>query len=642
MSDSGVLTDHGPTSHSRPDDGHRLFAGPGEMRAQCRALDWDATALGPVMQWSHSLRTTVGLVLASRQPMLVFCGPDFVRVFNDAYWPSLGAGGRADSALGARARGRDFCTDIWEVIGPQIEQVMTTGEATWHEDQYLPMQRNGRVEDVWWTYSYSPVRDDDGHIIATVVVCQETTARVQAERAAVGLSVAEALPEVVKQGFITLLDQVLATGESFVGRAMPTWLIQEPGSVPVERYMDFLYQALTEADGSRSGIFANGVDVTEQVHTRRAVEAAQAEAQQALVQLRAFADAIPTLAWTARADGYITWYNARWYEYTDTKPADMEGWGWQRVHDPAHLPAVLDRWRGSVASGTPFEMTFPLRGADGTFRAFLTRVVPARDADGALTGWFGTNTDVEAEIQLRRTAEDANRAKSQFLAIMSHELRTPLNAIDGYAELIELGIRGPVTDEQRQDLARIRKCQQHLLGLINGVLNYARVEAGVVHYELEDVAVEEVLASCEALTVPQVRSKGLVLQRQPCHPSLIVRADREKFQQIVLNLLSNAIKFTNAGGQVTLACARIDTGGRPTIQLRVGDTGIGISPGQLGRVFEPFVQVDVELTRTREGTGLGLAISRDLARGMGGDLTAESVLGIGSTFTLSLPRPTRP
>src|SRR5690606_24500852 len=133
------------------------------------------------------------------------------------------------------------------------------------------------------------------------------------------------------------------------------------------------------------------------------------------------------------------------------------------------------------------EMTFPLRGADGEFRSFLTRVVPSRDADGRITRWFGTNTDIETEQSLWRSAEEANRAKSEFLAIMSHELRTPLNAIDGYAELMELGVRGPVNAEQQHDLARIRKSGKHLLGLINGVLNYAQVEAGAVQYELENV-----------------------------------------------------------------------------------------------------------------------------------------------------------
>jgi PAS domain S-box-containing protein len=247
---------------------------------------------------------------------------------------------------------------------------------------------------------------------------------------------------------------------------------------------------------------------------------------------------------------------------------------------------------------------------------------------------------LEAE-EARAEAEAANRSKSEFLAVMSHELRTPLNAIGGYAELIEMGVRGAVTDAQRADLARIQKSQRHLLGLINGVLNYAKVDAGAVYYEVTDVPLDEVLATCEALVAPQASAKRIRLTFTGCDAHLRARADREKVQQVVLNLLSNAVKFTDAGGQVSLSCSTPAhaAGEGPCIAVQVRDTGRGIAADQIERIFQPFVQLDAKLTRTQEGTGLGLAISRDLARGMGGDLTVESTLGVGSTFTLVLPAP---
>ncbi|HEX7240020.1 MAG TPA: HAMP domain-containing sensor histidine kinase, partial [Longimicrobiaceae bacterium] len=239
----------------------------------------------------------------------------------------------------------------------------------------------------------------------------------------------------------------------------------------------------------------------------------------------------------------------------------------------------------------------------------------------------------EAEHAARAEAERANRAKSEFLAVMSHELRTPLNAIGGYAELMEMGIRGPVTEQQAEDLRRIQTSQRHLLGLINEVLNYAKLETGTVHYDIAEVRMRDALTGAEALVAPQAQAKDLMLTVAPCPPALTARADAEKVRQILVNLLSNAVKFTDPGGRVDLACAASE--GRVHVVVR--DTGIGIAADQLDRVFEPFVQVRADLTRTAEGTGLGLAISRDLARGMGGDLTAESTPGAGSTFTLTLP-----
>ena len=232
-------------------------------------------------------------------------------------------------------------------------------------------------------------------------------------------------------------------------------------------------------------------------------------------------------------------------------------------------------------------------------------------------------------------AEEANRAKAQFLTTMSHELRTPLNAIDGYAELLEMGLRGPVTEAQVQDLSRIRRSQRHLLALVNDVLNFARLEAGRVEWQITDVSVDDTLQVVESLIRPQLAAKRISYTREECDDGLSVRADAEKLRQILINLLGNAWKFTDAGGAVSISCRADDS----DVHIRVRDTGRGIPADKLPTIFDPFVQVDRHLGGdSQQGVGLGLAISRDLARGMNGNLDVTSTVGVGSEFVLSVPR----
>ena len=236
--------------------------------------------------------------------------------------------------------------------------------------------------------------------------------------------------------------------------------------------------------------------------------------------------------------------------------------------------------------------------------------------------------------EARVRAEEANKAKSEFLAMMSHELRTPLNAIGGYVQLMQLGVPEPVPHAHLNYLDRLKRSQQHLLGLINSVLNYAKLEAGRVEFAVQPVPVEELAASVEAMVTPLAATKELTYEWHPPPHPLVALADPEKTAQVLLNLLSNAVKFTQPGGRVTLAASALDGGA--SVALHVSDTGVGIPTEKLETVFDPFVQLDTGYARQQEGTGLGLAISRDLARGMGGELTAASEVGHGATFTLTL------
>jgi signal transduction histidine kinase len=243
----------------------------------------------------------------------------------------------------------------------------------------------------------------------------------------------------------------------------------------------------------------------------------------------------------------------------------------------------------------------------------------------------------EAETA-RREAEGANRSKSNFLAMMSHELRTPLNAISGYTQLLQMGVHGPLTPDQERALARIERSQAHLLSLITDILDFARIDAGRVQFNVRDVLVDDVVASVEALATPLLRGRPLVFNCVRTHTLLAVRADRDKLCQVLLNLVGNAIKYTPDGGEVSVL---VDADER-VVHLRVHDTGPGIPNDQIGQIFEPFVQGERSLSRPEEGLGLGLAISRELVAGMGGVLSVASELGQGSVFAVMLPRVAHP
>jgi signal transduction histidine kinase/PAS domain-containing protein len=298
-----------------------------------------------------------------------------------------------------------------------------------------------------------------------------------------------------------------------------------------------------------------------------------------------------------------------------TKSADTEAWAGLAL--TASTGAAL----GAVAAGFAGD-----RDLDADMRRYVGAIV-----DQAAQALERVRL-LQTEHSAREAAEEANRAKTQFLATMSHELRTPLNAISGYAELLSLGLRGPTTPEQQEDLGRIMRSQRHLLSVINDILNFARLEAGHVEYRMANVPVAELVSDLEPLIRPQLVAKQLAFSSGAVERDVMVRADAEKVRQVLLNLLANAVKFTPPGGSVRVNCELDAT----RVYIRVTDTGIGIPPDRRAAIFEPFVQLHRTLAQPAEGTGLGLAISRDLARGMGGELTVESEPGRGSTFSLAL------
>ena len=270
-------------------------------------------------------------------------------------------------------------------------------------------------------------------------------------------------------------------------------------------------------------------------------------------------------------------------------------------------------------------------------------ITALRDESGKLVGYAKVTRDLTerrlAELKAiddaRRLSESeaANKAKAEFLAAMSHELRTPLNAIGGFAQLLSMGVHGPVTEQQKEDLERISASQRHLLGIINDILNFSRIEAGRIEYHIARIDLKSTIDSVFQMVQPLALSKSITLAVEECPPGITGLGDVSKTEQILINLVSNSVNFTNEGGRISIGCGFADSG----VWIRVRDTGVGIAMEKQESIFEPFVQLGRSLTTSHRGTGLGLAISREMARGMAGDLTVESRIGEGSSFTLWLP-----
>ena len=473
-----------------------------------------------------------------------------------------------------------------------------------------------------------------------------------------GETAADAVRLVAERPDLIVLDVRLPDGSGFdLARSfkadprtsdIPVLLISASFTSPSERAKGL--------DAGADGYLTHPVESPVLLATVRALlrgRDAELALRESEARFRTMADSAPVMIWLGDANGQADWFSRSWLEFTGKSQDEQIGNGFASVIHPEDLGRVTEAYNVHASKREAFRLELRLRRADGEYRWLLNSGTPRLTPTGDFEGYIGSciditelkNVEMEREALLARersaraeadharlAAEHANNVKAQFLAAMSHELRTPLNAIGGYVDLLQMGIRGPITDMQREDLERIRRNQRHLLGLINNVLNFAKIEAGHVEYHITDAKLHGILEGMYSLVAPQVRSRGLTYEYVPCDPTITVSTDSEKVQQILLNLLSNAVKFTDHG-HVRLECVPTES----HVAIRVIDTGLGIPTEKLEAIFEPFVQVDQNFTREGQGTGLGLSISRDLARAMGGDIIVESVLGEGAVFTLTLP-----
>ena len=647
----------------------------GEAGRLIRETDWDSTKIGPIESWPLSLKLALGIMLANKFGMYIAWGRDYTQFYNDGYRPILGST-KHPQAMGNTAK--ETFAESWHIIMPLFQKVLQ-GEAVGSEDWLLPLNRHGYLEDCYFTFSYSPIRDEEGKVGGVLVTVMETTQRVlsesklklairraeQAEKSLeniflqapvgiaalsgsdhvftfanprymellfgrhkdiLGKSVASALPEVVEQGFVKLLDEVYLSQKQFEGKELPIGIVQCDGLVK-NIFVNFSYGAIVDESGRSTGILVVVYEVTEQVKAREKL-------QESELRFRALANTIPQLAWMTDSAGRITWYNQNWYDYTGSTFEDMEGWGWQVAHHPEHLERVVDRWKHHLSSGEPWEDTFPLKSHNGEWRWFLSRARATFDEHGKIIHWFGTNTDIEVQLRSIEAAEAANKSKSEFLANMSHEIRTPLGAILGFSALLEDPLL--TIADRTQFLEIINRNGEALSRIIDDILDLAKVEAGKIEIEETELNVREFFNEVLNVFKDKSAQKGIDLRLliQDDFPKKI-KSDPVRLRQILLNLVGNAVKFTEAGYvEVKVGCVSRKTDSIQ-IAIEVLDTGIGLLEEQRERIFQPFAQADSSTTRRFGGTGLGLALSQRLSQALGGDIAIDnSTPGMGSKFSL--------
>ena len=497
-------------------------------------------------------------------------------------------------------------------------------------------------------------------------------ARYVGNRTLIGRAFRDALPEAAGAEAARLMDSVYRTGEP-VRRAEQVVPIDRDGDgVPEDYIFNVSYQPLRNRDGEVYAVTSLSTDVTEQVRARGIAEAAAREEAHARKQLElVFSQAPIAIAVLEEPQLRFVLTNPSYLRLADRESLvgmtlreafpEVEGQGVFEILDRVYqtgqpwsaseLEISFRRARDSEPVPGYFNVAYqPLCTAEGNVYAIgivaveVTESVLSRHRIEALlreseVSRDALETQAEELERQRRIAHEANQAKGLFLATMSHELRTPLNAVGGYADLLISGVRGDLTPVQRSDVERIRHSSKYLLGLINSILNFTKLDAGDIEFDVQPIAVRTLLHGVADLVAPQIAAKSQHFTSIDCDGTSRVLADTDKAHQILLNLLTNALKFTGNGGAITLSCVTLDE----WVEIKVTDTGRGIVPENIERIFNPFVQVDRHLTpSSQQGVGLGLAISRDLALGMGGQLSVTSEPGKGSVFTLSLRRELTP
>ena len=645
-----------------------FLTGGGEMGEYIRAFDWGQTRLGPAGQWPTPLRVMVKMLLTTGHPVFIFWGEDRICLYNDAYSRSLG-GDKHPRILGLP--GKEAWPETWNVIAPQINQVMTGGAATWQEDQLVAIYRDGRSQSVYWTYSYGPIENEASphRVGGVLVLANETTAQVQKSQAlhlderwhalfdqapvsmcvlngpehryefanphylellgkssVVGRTFAEVWPEIESQDFLELLDQVYQSGEPYVGSATPV----RTGNTDGERlaYVDFVYQPIRDKSGTVTGVLGLGSDVTDRERAEQGMRMAKTQLEGLLA-----AAEIGSWVWDLSTNVVVHDDNfARLWGWEGTEPMSHEE-HFARIH-PDDVSKVEAAVQVALHSDQLYVREYRIVLDDGSVRWLSGRGKVQRTIGGEPATLTGLIIDIGDLKALEESLVVADRRKDEFLATLAHELRNPLAPIRNAAAILQK--KGHDEKLRAWGTAIIERQMQGMARLLDDLLDVSRVTRGKLTLQLQEVSLASVVENAVEVARPALdaRRHELTIMLPPHDVRLF--ADSLRLAQVVANLLTNAAKYTQPGGHIALGAHVTED----NVLISVRDSGSGIAPEWLEQIFDIFAQVQHSGTGSEAGLGIGLALVRGLVELHGGTVRATSAgLGHGSEFVVTLPRP---
>lgn len=634
---------------------YSFLQGGGELGKLTRSFNWAQTSVGAVEEWPQSLLSIVSVILSSKFPMFLWWCDDLVQFYNDAYRPSLGIEGKHPKALGQK--GVECWPEIWPVIYPLMQQVLA-GESVWQEDQLIPIYRNGHIEDVYWTFSYSPVRDDSGKINGVLVICNETTEKVvalkklkESERTfkdmilqapvamcifrgekfvvetanekmlefwgrsaneAMNKPIFEGVPAASGQGFEQILKNVVTTGKSYSASELKVQLFRNGKMEDV--YVNFIYQALKEGDGTISGILAVAVEVTQEIEARHRVEIAEERARLAInaAEIGTFDLDTETrkLITSERFDKILGFPEAS--SHTDyvalIHPDDKE------ITDKAF---EIVRETGRLY----FECRFIRK--DKTIRWVRIDGIIHENDEGKRTRVIGIAMDITDLKYLLKQKDD-------FIGIASHELKTPITTIKAYTQVLEEMLKVNGDPVELDIISKLDKYVQKLINLINDMLDATKMISGHLQWSYSQFEFDELVK--EIINDLQLTMNKRI-DIQASATNCFVRTDRKKIEQTITNLVNNANKFSPDAENIIVRTFRQND----EVVCEIQDFGIGIKEENVDKIFQQFFRINNQLKNTFPGIGLGLYISSEIIKKEGGKIFVRSKEGEGSVFSFTLP-----